>query len=332
MQRPGRAAFIASAAKQVTQDAQKRPRLQRYYESFEWRGYSINYRVEGASTNTMPVLIVHGFGASINHWRKNIPAIVDTNKLRVYAIDLLGFGGSDKASPKEVEYGLPLWRDLLCDFVKAMGEKEKWILVGNSIGSLASLMAAELLGPENIRGCALMNCAGGLVSFRYSEVNPLTAALLWLFNKLAFNSIVGPFLFENFRKRSTIADVLKQVYIEEKAITADLLDILCEPAMDEGACEVFLAILNADPGPSPEEILTQVHWCPILVFWGEKDPWTPFSKGFHPGAKFPDYHPTLELKVIPNAGHCIHDECPKAVNELLVPFLLSPSPEKVQDS
>lgn len=317
-----------SAMEQISHDTQKRPRLQRYFETFKWRGFSINYRVEGSSTDAYPVLIIHGFGASINHWRKNIPAIVDTGKLRVYAIDLLGFGGSEKASPKEVEYGLPLWQMLVCDFIDAMNEEKKWALVGNSIGSLISLMAAKELGPERIRSCALMNCAGGLVSFRYSELNPLQASVLWLFNKILFNPVVGPYLFENFRKRSTIAGVLKQVYIEEKAITGDLLDILCEPAMDEGACEVFLAILNADSGPSPEELLPQLTWCPILVFWGDKDPWTPLNKGFHPGIDFPKYHPGLDLEVIPNAGHCIHDERPETINKLLVPFLLEPTFEE----
>ncbi|KAI0567368.1 Alpha/beta hydrolase [Gracilaria domingensis] len=328
VKRVRRAVPCASTTEQVSYETQQPPSLQRYFETFTWRGYSINYRVEGSETCDHPVLIVHGFGASINHWRKNIPSMVETGQLRVYAIDLLGFGGSDKASPKQVEYGLPLWKELVCDFMEAMNAKEQWSLIGNSIGSLVCLMAAKELGPDRIRACALMNCAGGLVSFRYSELNPLQSGLLWLFNRILFNPIVGPYLFENFRKRSTIANILKQVYIEEKAITGDLLDILCEPAMDDGACDVFLAILNADPGPSPEELLPDLTWCPILVFWGDKDPWTPLDKGFHPGIDFPKYHPGLDLEVIPNAGHCIHDECPEAVNKLLVPFLLEPAFEE----
>ena len=46
-----------------------------------------------------PLLLVHGFGASVGHWRKNMPAFA-AKGYRTYAIDLLGFGGSDK--PKEV--------------------------------------------------------------------------------------------------------------------------------------------------------------------------------------------------------------------------------------
>lgn len=305
--------------------------LQRYFETFLWRDFRINYRVEGPAS-ALPVLIVHGFGASINHWRKNIPALVETASFRVYAIDLLGFGGSDKPNPSRVDYSIPLWAQLLCDFVHEMGPREKWSLIGNSIGSLIALAAANQLGPDTVRAMSLMNSAGGLVSFRYSELNPLQAALLRLFNTALFNRFTGPYLFENFRKRSNVAGVLKQVYIDHSAISEDLLDILCDPSMDDGACEVFLAILNADAGPSPEELLVQLQWCPMLVVWGEKDPWTPLREGFHPGIKFPDYHPRLRLQIIPNAGHCIHDECPDKVNQILVPFLLAPTLEGEQQS
>lgn len=313
--------IILTAESSVSnKEVQSSPSIQRYFETFSWRGHSINYKVEGPETDANPVLIVHGFGASINHWRKNIPPLVATGNLRVYAIDLLGFGGSDKPSPNSVTYSLELWQELVCDFIDAQNEKKAWSLIGNSIGSLVSLMSAKELGPEKIRSCALINCAGGLTSFRYAELNPLQGGLLWLFNTILFNSVVGPSLFENFRKRENIANVLKQVYIDTTAITEELLDILCDPSSDEGACDVFLAVLNGDPGPSPEKLLPQLTWCPTLLIWGEKDPWTPLEKGLHPGINFSKYHPGIDLQVIPNGGHCVHDELPDIVNEKLVKF------------
>jgi pimeloyl-ACP methyl ester carboxylesterase len=119
---------------------------------------------------------------------------------RVYAVDLLGFGGSDK--PREVEvFCLELWRDLLLDFMKEVGhvvmmikmitiiiksppliiiiilllnliiilplqvesrERGGWVVMGNSIGGLLSLLVARAKA-EAVRGVVLFNCAGGMV-------------------------------------------------------------------------------------------------------------------------------------------------------------------------
>ena len=56
------------------------------------RVYNINYVQYG--TQGPPLVLVHGFGASAYHYRYNIPALAQSH--RVYAIDLLGFGFSDK--------------------------------------------------------------------------------------------------------------------------------------------------------------------------------------------------------------------------------------------
>ena len=73
---------------------------------------------------------------------------------QVYALDLLGFGDSDKAI---LDYSIELWRDQLADFVaQVVGERAA--LVGNSIGSLVSLAAAHKEA-DAITGVACLNCA-----------------------------------------------------------------------------------------------------------------------------------------------------------------------------
>lgn len=57
---------------------------------------------------TQPALVlIHGFGASVYHWRYNIPALVSEG-YRVLALDLLGFGLSDKPI---IDYSAETWRD-----------------------------------------------------------------------------------------------------------------------------------------------------------------------------------------------------------------------------
>ncbi|CAN0401342.1 unnamed protein product, partial [Ectocarpus fasciculatus] len=115
--------------------------VRRVYETWRWRGHNINYRVEGAE-DAPPILLIHGFGASVGHFRKNIPTLVGEG-YRVYAIDLLGFGASDK--PKDVEFSLELWQEMLTDFIgdKSRGVSEQWVVMGNSIGGLLTLMLTE---------------------------------------------------------------------------------------------------------------------------------------------------------------------------------------------
>ena len=66
------------------------------------------------------------------------PPLTATHALQVYAIDLLGFGRSDKPL---LDYSTELWRDQLMDFMSEFVDAPA-VLVGNSIGSLVSLMVS----------------------------------------------------------------------------------------------------------------------------------------------------------------------------------------------
>ncbi|PRQ39265.1 putative soluble epoxide hydrolase [Rosa chinensis] len=94
------------------------------YNFWTWRGHKIHYVVQGEGH---AVLLIHGFGASSFHWRSNIPELA--KKYKVYAIDLLGFGWSEKAL---VEYDAMIWKDQVVDFLKEI-VKEPTVL-GSVLG------------------------------------------------------------------------------------------------------------------------------------------------------------------------------------------------------
>ncbi|NER78383.1 MAG: alpha/beta fold hydrolase, partial [Leptolyngbya sp. SIO1D8] len=72
------------------------PKIRVWY----WRGWKIRYWVFPAahpnSPPKPPLLLVHGFAASLNQWRSNWVALAQHQT--VYALDLLGFGASQKAA------------------------------------------------------------------------------------------------------------------------------------------------------------------------------------------------------------------------------------------
>lgn len=274
-----------------------------------WQGYKIQYTVMGTGR---PLLLVHGFGASIGHWRKNIPVLANTG-YKVFALDLLGFGGSEKAP---INYSVEVWVELLKDFW-ATHIQEPAVLIGNSIGALLSLIVL-VEHPEIAAGGVLINSAGGL-SHRPHELNPPLRIVMAAFNKVVRSPITGKLVFNRIRQKAQIRRTLYQVYCDRAAVTDELVDLLYTPACDPGAQQVFASILTAPPGPTPAELLPKIER-PLLIIWGAADPWTPIT-----GAKIYEQASKngkdIQIVPIPNAGHCPHDEVPDVVNAQIIDWL-----------
>jgi len=100
---------------------------------WRWKGYLVQYTFVG---NEGPaVLLVHGFGAFLEHFRDNIDNIADMGH-RVWAITLVGFGKSEKPN---VNYSELFWSEFLRDFIIDV-VREPVHLVGNSIGGTDSII------------------------------------------------------------------------------------------------------------------------------------------------------------------------------------------------
>ena len=277
--------------------------------TWNWKGYKIQYTVMGEGN---PLVLVHGFGASIGHWRKNIPFLA-SGGYRVFAIDLLGFGGSDKPP---LNYTMELWSELLKDF-QAAHIQAPTVFIGNSIGALLSLMAIAN-HPETAAGAVLINCAGGL-SHRPHELNPPLRVAMSAFNRLVRSRITGQVIFNRVRQKAQIRRTLLQVYRNREAVTDELVDLLYAPSCDPGAQHVFASILSADPGPTPAQLLPQVKH-PLFVIWGADDPWTPIT-GTKIFQQASENGQQIQITPIPKAGHCPHDEVPDIVNPLILEWL-----------
>ena len=223
-----------------------------------------------------------------------------------------------------MRYSIELFTKLLHDFVHAMNaryytetENTAWMLAGNSIGGLTCLALARTL-PQQVQGVVLFNCAGGMSGFRYDEIPLLVRPFLYFMQNFVLQGDWGKQFFEGFKTEENVKNILTSqgVYRNTTHVNAELLEILLGPSDDEGAETVFLKVMGGKPGPKPESILPGVS-CPVLALWGDSDPWTPHTRA----GPWKDLHHDFQLEILPNTGHCPHDENPHLVHMHMIPWM-----------
>jgi haloalkane dehalogenase len=111
-------------------------------------GHRIHYVEEGEGE---PVLFVHGNPTSSLIWRNVLPSVSLALGRRGIAIDLLGFGKSDKP---ELEYSLPLHFQILHGFIENLKLKDIAMVLHDWGGEIGMRYAVE--HPDNIRAVAAM--------------------------------------------------------------------------------------------------------------------------------------------------------------------------------
>ncbi|KAK4420102.1 putative aminoacrylate hydrolase RutD [Sesamum alatum] len=293
------------------------PRHEIIASTWKWRGYSIRYQYSG--TRGPALVLVHGFGANSDHWRKNLPVLAQSH--RVYAIDLIGYGYSDKPNPRELQvksfYTFETWASQLNDFCMEIVRDEAFF-VCNSIGGLVGLQAA-VMDPAICKGIILLN-----ISLRMLHIKKQPwygRPLIKSFQSLLRNTALGKFFFRTVATPESVRNILCQCYYDTSQVTDELVNIILDPGLDPGAADVFLEFICYSEGPLPEELLPQVK-CPVLVAWGDKDPWEPIELG----KAYAQFDTVEDFVVLPNVGHCPQDEAPHLVNPLVTSFVARHAP------
>lgn len=283
--------------------------------TWQWRGHTIKYAVAGEGK---PVLFIHGFGASMGHYRKNIPPIASAG-FKVFAIDILGFGASSKPI---LEYTIELWRDLVLDFMAEFIDTPT-VLIGNSLGSLIALAAAAEAPEGAVAGVTLLNCAGGMNNKAVADDWRIKLAMpiFLLIDALLARPKVARYLFDRFRTPDTLRSVLLGVYSDPTAVDEALIELIYGPSCEEGALEAFVSIITGPAGPRPQDLIQRIN-APLLLLWGEKDTFTPLDGPI--GMYFqslPNSRAQTQIKILPGVGHCPHDDVPELVNVALKEWL-----------
>jgi pimeloyl-ACP methyl ester carboxylesterase len=262
------------------------------------------------------ILLVHGFGASTDHWRFNLPVLAGRHE--VHAVDLLGFGRS--AKPAGLAYGGALWRDQLVAYVREQIGRPT-VLVGNSLGGYAALAAAAALG-EGAAGLVLLNAAGPFSEEQAPPAGWGAIARRSIGGALLRSPVLQRLLFENLRRPATIRRTLRQVYIDRTNVDEELVASIRRPALDPGAFGVFRTVFDIPRGQPLDALFAELA-APLLLLWGIRDPWINA-----PGRReqFRRHAPPATTEVVLEAGHCPHDEVPDRVNAVLLDWIASLTP------
>ena len=271
-------------------------------------------------TAPFAVLLIHGFGANTQHWRFNQPVLAEL--VPTYAIDLLGFGRSDQPRARlkdeaeqegSVHYGFDLWGQQVADFCREVIGRPV-LLVGNSIGGVVALRAAQLL-QDQCRGVVLIDCAQRLMDDKQLATQP--AWMAWirpLLKAMVRHRWLSTVLFRNAARPGVIRSVLKQAYPSGNNIDNALVELLYQPTQRDGAAEAFRGFINLFDDHLAPDLMNNLS-APVHLIWGEKDPWEPLAEA----QRWANSLSCVQsITVIPGAGHCPHDEMHIDTNKKLI--------------
>ena len=250
-------------------------------------GLSIAYRDWGSGE---PLLLVHGLGAHSGLWRHQADAFGD--RFRVIAVDLRGFGASDKPRTPE-SYRVPAFVDDLVALMRELGLGGVRVIGTSMGGFMAQEMA--LREPSLVRRVVLAH----------------TAARLTIPPDVLAARVAG-------LRASSMADYGKLVATQALARGAEspLFDWLSRMIADNDR-EAYEHVLTQ--GLTDFDVRDRLESFPVpaLVVVGDTDRVIPPESG----RELASLLPSAELETLREAGHIGYAEQPEAFNARVLRFL-----------
>jgi pimeloyl-ACP methyl ester carboxylesterase len=260
------------------------------------KGQTVHLRDEGPKSDALPIVLIHGTGASLHTWEGWVRALKDQR--RVITLDLPGFGltGPYSASftgayPHDTYQGDAFARFVL-DTLDVM-KVGRFVVAGNSLGGEVAWRTAYL-APDRVGALILVDATGPA----------FTPQLVPLGFKVARVPVLGR-ITEWLLPRSMVAQSLTEVYGDPKKITPELVDRYFELTLREGNRRAMgLRLQHLVAGENAERIATLK--LPTLILWGGKDQLVPPDTA----KVFQQQIVGSQLQVFEALGHVPHEEDP----------------------
>ena len=238
-------------------------------------------------------------------------------------MDLIGFGNSAQPGIKEIgKLDNGVWCNQVNDFIKEVirpMNTNKIVLIGNSLGSLVALTCAVYLKDEILSVIASPLPGPIIFNKKKSELN-------WIFEKIKIKVIIIFFrlfpleiILFLINKLGIIRLGLNSAYHKKDNIDEELIEIIRKPVLRKTASKSLRAMCigmsTRGENLRTSYLLKQLSdskKIPLLLLWGDKDNFIPLFLG----KKIANFYRWVKLKIIPNSGHCVHDEDPSLFNKI----------------
>jgi pimeloyl-ACP methyl ester carboxylesterase len=272
---------------------------------YPWKYGDLFYQVRGAS-DAKPLLLIHGFGpgASSFEWRKNVDALAE--QFRVYTLDLLGFGLSDRPV---IDYTAETFADLISDFVKeAIGKPT--VVVAHGL-TCAYVIADAYRRPQFFERLVLVSPPPTIL--QESVPGRLESTLEFVLRV----PILGQSIYNALISRRVIqAYYDRQGYHNPGLITGELVEYIYSNAHQPNSRYPAASLLGNELVMDVHEPLARLQ-VPIVAIWGREDVYTPPDTG----DAFKRVNANIDIRTMDKCRQQIQDEQAAKFNALISEFV-----------
>lgn len=252
-----------------------------------------------------PMLLVHGISSSLDFYGPSIPLLA--RSFRVLAIDLLGFGGSDK--PDGMAYSLQLYADLIREFAEktdAVGDGPLFA-TGHSMGG-KYLLATELLHRGTFDKLVLSNTDGFITVPSWARGISLPGVRHLLKRIVTKPGVAEKMLAAAFHSTGNIApETFRRI-----------LDIAMDGKAFDTVMDLNRNLMNLDMRRTGLRDRLADLKVPTLIIWGDNDKYMSPKIGTVVNRELP----CSRLVVFRNCGHSPMLEYPEEFSSAITEFIL----------
>ena len=262
-------------------------------------GMDIHFRDEGVQTDTIPIVLIHGTGASLhtfNAWSDSLKKLH-----RVIRMDLPAYGLTGPFP--DGNYTIAHYTALLKDFLTALNIKQ-CVLVGNSLGGEIA-WNFTLEQPGMVTKLILIDAAGYPIASKSVPI-AFSLAKIPIINKLL------TFITPRFLVRASV----ENVYFDSSKVTDLVVERYFNLTLRSGNRKAFVDRLQIPKDTNTYKNINYIQQ-PTLILWGAEDLLIPVENAY----KFQEDLPNNTLVILEKTGHTPMEESPLESLEPVLNFL-----------